>query len=261
MSDTKVFHHPLGETETAERLKYCELMAQMGYDRFVVAAQGAKFLAGTTDLIDRSIAHFGMWEGSQLDSLAEICALRPVDLFLDVGANSGFYSVMLLTKGLVQEGIAFEPDPGNHAHLLANLFLNDLMSRVKVHPVAVGDKAGEVTLSEAGEWNRGESWVIHADKPPEEATTVATHTVRQIKFDDEFAIAGKTIVMKMDVEGSEFHALDGMRRTLAENQVYAQVELYSDRLDELKSLFSSLGYRYLRTDYIDHFFTNRPDIG
>lgn len=257
----RFFHHPPGESELAERKRYCDLMNQMGYDRFVVAAQGAKFLAGTTDLIDRSIAQFGMWEGSQLDSLAEICAARPVDLFLDVGANSGFYSVMLLSKDLAKHAIAFEPDPGNHAHLLANLYLNDLLTRVAVHQVAVGDKAGEVTLAQAGEGNRGESWVIHADKPPEEAATVATHAVRQIKFDDEFEISGKTIVMKMDVEGSEFHALEGMRRTLRDNQVYAQVELYSDRLDELKSLFESSGYRYLRTDYIDHFFTNRPDIG
>ena len=62
---------------------------------------------------------------------------------------------------------------------------------------------------EAGRHNRGESWIVHPDKPPEEAPGVATHRVRQIRFDDEFAIAGKTLVIKMDVEGSEFHALDG----------------------------------------------------
>lgn len=256
-----VFHHPLSQYEVAERQAFAASMVRLGYDRFVMAAQGAKFLVGETDLIDRSIAHFGMWEGSQLDSLAEICARRPVDLFLDVGANSGFYTVMMVMKNLVREAIAFEPDPGNHAHLMANLFLNNLETRVAVHKVAVGDKAGEVTLSEAGEHNRGESWVVHEDKPPEEAATVATHRVAQIRFDDEFRLAGRTVVMKMDVEGSEFHALDGMRRLLAENEVYAQVELYSDRIEDLKSFFASLGYRYLRTDYIDHFFTNRADIG
>ncbi|BAT60218.1 hypothetical protein GJW-30_1_02754 [Variibacter gotjawalensis] len=256
-----VFHHPLNQQEVAERQAFSASMTRAGYERFVMEAQGAKFLVGETDLIDRSIAHFGMWEGSQLDALAEICQQRPVDLFLDVGANSGFYTVMLVTKDLVKQAIAFEPDPGNHAHLMANLFLNDLATRVAVHKVAVGDREGEVTLSEAGEHNRGESWVIHADKPPEEAPTVATHAVRQIKFDDEFAIAGKTIVMKMDVEGSEFHALEGMRGLLQNNEVYAQVELYSDRIDDLKSFFASCRYRYLRTDYIDHFFTNRADIG
>jgi hypothetical protein len=37
-----------------------------------------------------------------------------------------------------------------------------------------------------------------------------------------------------------------------DNACYLQVELYSDRLDELKALFSRLGYRFLRTIDIDH---------
>ena len=83
----------------------------------------------------------------------------------------------------------------------------------------------------------------------------------EIRFDDEFAIAGKSLVIKMDVEGSEFHALAGMQRTLRDNSCYLQVELYSDRIEELKALFAGLGYRYLKTAYIDHFFTNMADVG
>jgi FkbM family methyltransferase len=132
---------------------------------------------------------------------------------------------------------------------------------VRTVPCAVGSQAGEVVLMEAGAFNRGESWIVHPDKPPEEAPGVASHAVKQIRFDDEFAISGKTLVIKMDVEGSEFHALAGMRRTLAENSCYLQVELYSDRIEELKALFEGLGYRYLKTAYIDHFFTNMADIG
>ena len=47
---------------------------------------------------------------------------------------------------------------------------------------------------------------------------------------------------------------------LRDNRCYLQVELYSDRFEELKSLFARLGYRYLKTDYIDHYFTNFPDL-
>lgn len=243
------------------RRLYSEILQRLGFTQFVVRAQGAHFLVGTTDLIDRSIAWYGIWDGPQLEDLARICRGRHVDCFLDVGANSGFYSVMLTTKGLVDAAIAFEPDPGNYAHLLANLYLNSLTGKVRTLPYAVGREAGTVTLSEAGEWNRGESWVVHPDKPPEEAPAVATHQVKQIRFDDEFSLSGKTLVMKMDVEGSEFHALAGMRRTLTDNLCYAQVELYSDRFADLKAVFEDMGYRYLRTEYIDHFFTNIPDIG
>lgn len=226
----------------------------------VVEAQGAYFLVGLTDLIDRQIAHLGIWEASQLEDLARVCQSRKVDCFFDIGANSGFYSVMLASKRLVDSVVAFEPDPGNYARLLANLSLNDLTDRVRALPVAVGHEAGEVILAQAGPDNRGESWVMHSDKPPEEAVPVAMHRVRQIRLDDEFALSGKTIVIKMDVEGAEFHALEGMQRTLAENSCYMQVELYSDRIADLKQFFAGLGYTYLHTDYIDHYFTNIPDL-
>ena len=68
---------------------------------------------------------------------------------------------------------------------------------------------------------------------------------------------GKTIIVKMDVEGYEFHSLAGLERTLRENQCYLQIELYSERLDELKTLLAGFGYRFLHTHYeIDHYFTN-----
>jgi FkbM family methyltransferase len=143
---------------------------------------------------------------------------------------------------------------------MENLSANKLTETVRALPYAVGARAGDVELMEAGGHNRGESWIAHPDKPPEEAPGVATHRVRQVRFDDEFSIAGKTLVIKMDVEGSEFHALAGMQRTLRGNACYLQVELYSDRIDELKALFTGLGYRYLKTSYIDHYFTNIPSI-
>ena len=95
---------------------------------------------------------------------------------------------------------------------------------------------------------------------PEQTPQEVSFKVRQVRFDDEYSIAGKTLIIKMDVEGYEFHALAGMERTLRDNACYLQVELYSDRLEELKALLAGLGYRYLNTHYIDHYFTNIPDL-
>jgi FkbM family methyltransferase len=260
MHSPRHFRFPIGKVEQTCRKFYSETMRQLGFSSHVVRAQGALFVVDTTDLIDRSLAWFGIWEGEQLEELARVAVAQKAEYFLDIGANTGVYSVMFASKGLVPEVLAFEPDPGNYAHLLANLLVNKLVGKVRTFPVAVGSEAAEVTLMEAGAHNRGESWIAHPDKPPEEAPGVASHRVRQVRFDDEFAISGKTLVIKMDVEGSEFHALAGMERTLRDNACYLQVELYSDRIQDLKDLFQRLGYRYLRTEYIDHFFTNMPDM-
>ena len=260
MSGARAFRHPIGSFERAARTLYDRAMRAFGLMPYTAHAQGARFRVDTTDLIDREIAINGIWEAEQLEDFAALCRSRKVDYFLDIGANAGIYSVMLAAKNLGGDIVAFEPDPGNLARLRANLSANGFGERVRVCPVAVGDKAGEVTLMEAGSHNRGESWIAHPDKPPEEAPGVATHVVKQIRFDDEFQISGKTILVKMDVEGSEFHALAGMERTLRDNRCYLQVELYSDRFEDLKALFARLGYRYLKTSYIDHYFTNIPGL-
>jgi FkbM family methyltransferase len=260
MSGEKVFRHPIGTVERKVRSLYDSAMRGLGRVPYLARAQGARFMVDTTDLIDREIAINAIWEAEQLEDFAAICCAQKVDCFLDVGANAGVYSVLLAIKNLGGEIIAFEPDPGNRARLLANIAANGLQDRICVVEEAVGDKPGEVVLMEAGSHNRGESWIAHPDKPPEEAPGVAKHVVRQIRFDDVFSFSGKTILVKMDVEGSEFHALAGMERTLRENRCYLQVELYSDRFEELKALFAGLGYRYLKTNYIDHYFTNMTGV-
>lgn len=256
MNTTQTFRHPIGPFERRARDAYDRAMRALGRVPYVARAQGARFVVDTTDLIDRELAINAIWEAEQLEDFAAICRTQHVDSFLDIGANAGVYSVLLAMKGLGGEIIAFEPDPGNRVRLLANIAANGLQGRIRVVEEAVGDRDGEVTLMEAGRHNRGESWIAHPDKPPEEAPGVASHVVRQIRFDDAFSFSGKTILIKMDVEGSEFHALKGMERTLRDNRCYLQVELYSDRFEELKALFARLGYRYLKTNYIDHYFSN-----
>jgi len=256
MNSYRHFRFPISRTEQICRKLYSEALRRFGVNPHVMHAQGARFLVDTTDYIDRCIAYDGMWEAPQLEELAELCRRRKIDCFLDVGANAGFYSIMFARKKLADRIIAFEPDPGNYSRLMANLALNDLSGWVEAVPLALGDANSEVTLYEGAKWNRGESTIAEPDQTPKEFT----HRVRQTRFDDAFAISGKNIIIKMDVEGYEFHALSGMERTLKENACYLQVELYSDRLEELKALFARLGYRYLHTEFIDHFFTNMPDI-
>src|SRR5262245_56697985 len=152
-----VFRHPIGTFERQCRTAYDAAMRAFGVSSYVARAQGARFVVDTTDLIDRAIAREGIWEAEQLEDFAAICRARQVDYFLDIVANSGIYSVLFAIKDLGGEIIAFEPDPGNYARLLANLSLNGLDWKVRALPFAVGAQAGEVTLMQAGAANRGES--------------------------------------------------------------------------------------------------------
>jgi FkbM family methyltransferase len=250
------FRFPLSAWQQATRRLYCTALRRLGIAPHVMRAQGARFVVDTDDYVDRFIAFEGMWEGDQLERLAALASERPIDLFVDAGANTGFYSVMFAIRQLAQRVIAFEPDPGNHARLMANLRANDLVGRIETVSVALGDQSSEVTLYEGAPWNRGESTIAVPEQTPQEFS----HRVQQVRFDDLYRFDSANIIVKMDVEGYEFHALAGMERTLRDNACYLQVELYSERIDELAAWFAARDYRFLLTHGIDHYFTNMPGI-
>jgi FkbM family methyltransferase len=139
---------------------------------------------------------------------------------------------------------------------MANLNANRLAGRIEPVALALGDQASEVKLYEGGKWNRGESTIVVPEQTPQEVT----FQVKQARLDDLYAFKGQTIIIKMDVEGYEFHVIAGMARTLKENACYLQVEHYGTRHEELKAALAAIGYRYLYTHDIDLFFTNMPGV-
>ncbi|HEX5778119.1 MAG TPA: FkbM family methyltransferase [Xanthobacteraceae bacterium] len=248
----QIFRHPIGAVEQRLRRLYCETLPKLGIPHFIVGAQGARFYIGNEDMIDRHIGWDSIWDPVQLNRLGALCRANRFDRFLDIGANTGFYSILLTDRGLVPEALAFEPDPGTRELLNTNIALNGLGGKIRVLPYALGEATGTAMLTQSSEINRGESWIEHVEMP----AGADTVTVDVRRLDDEFAFKGETLLAKIDVEGYEFHTLRGMERTLRENSCYLQVELYSPRIEELKAAFARLGYRYLDTWDIDHYFTN-----
>jgi FkbM family methyltransferase len=66
----------------------------------------------------------------------------PGEVFYDVGANVGSYSLLALNRGL--EVIAFEPHYENFRELCRNVELNKLGARAALVPLALSDQSGAV---------------------------------------------------------------------------------------------------------------------
>jgi FkbM family methyltransferase len=72
--------------------------------------------------------------------------LRPGDLFVDVGANVGFYSI-LAAAASGANCLAFEPGPDAFDWLCGNIGLNGVSARVEVRREALGRQAGQVAFT------------------------------------------------------------------------------------------------------------------
>ena len=138
------------------------------------------------------------------DMMVVLHFLREGDLFLDIGANVGSYSV--LAGGVCRaRSWAFEPDPKTTAHLERNLKLNCLESLVKIYQCALGPTEGDVTFTTG------------LDTVNRVAVVDAGETDVQIvqqKPLDALIKNENPIMMKIDVEGYEDAMLAGASKVL-----------------------------------------------
>ena len=96
----------------------------------------------------KGAAHFispGLCEFDEMCFVAHF--LRPGDLFADVGANVGAYTV--LASGVAgARAVSFEPSPGTFQYLAQNVKLNDLTEKVTALNAALGRQEGKLRLTE-----------------------------------------------------------------------------------------------------------------
>jgi len=129
--------------------------------------------------------------------------LRDGDLFADVGANVGTYSV--LAAGVARARVlAIEPNPASLAALERNVALNRIDELVRIAPMAAGARAGTLSITTALDS------LNHVAAPGEAATCI---TVRADRLDH--LLAGETpLLVKIDVEGFESAVLAGAGQIL-----------------------------------------------
>lgn len=175
-------------------------------------------------------------EYPELTNFMRHCAdLRP-DVFIDIGANIGLYSCILLRNGSVARAVLFEPDRINLVHLRANLLINGVLDRTDVREIALGNAAGLQRLV-PGKIDGGFSRIATDDGADE------GYEVQVARLDDVVAFADRRLAVKIDVENYECQVLSGMMRTLRDNRCVVQIEAFENRRDQVMSIMADAGYR------------------
>ena len=133
--------------------------------------------------------------------------LGKATVFVDVGANVGFYSCLAASLG--KRVLAFEPLAANLAVLYENLLANGFDS-VEVFPIGLSDVPGLKPMFGGG---TGASFLPGwANAPTSYRRTVPTSTL-DLFVSDRFR--QQEVLLKVDVEGWESALLRGATRTLA----------------------------------------------
>ncbi|HEY3859395.1 MAG TPA: FkbM family methyltransferase [Gammaproteobacteria bacterium] len=151
--------------------------------------------------------------------------LRPTEVFADVGANIGAYTVMA-AAGAQARCVSFEPTERAWRYLRENVELNGLQAEVDVQTKAVGAKAGTLTLT------AGMGEINHVLRAGEQAESVQ---VPMVSLDGFFTDRTPPMLIKIDVEGFETEVVHGARNLLRRREPLAL-------LIELAGLGAQYGY-------------------
>lgn len=163
---------------------------------------------------------FGTWETKVVEAICRL--VQPGQVALDIGAHVGYFT-LLLAKQVGPSGrvMAFEPNPRIFEILQENVTLNGYRN-VTLDNTAVADRTGTGTLTLYRRLP-----LAGRDSTVPGAAPGAGIEVPMVRLDDYFAPPGVRVdFLKIDIEGAESLALDGMSGILQRDHPTLVIELH-----------------------------------
>lgn len=168
------------------------------------------------------------------------------DVFIDVGANAGYFS-LIAAKCVGDSGkvLAIEPNPSVAEQLRDNVERNNL-SQVIIEQTACSDSPSTMTLYLPDKSRLGQASLSKSNAGGVKSVLVKSVTLDQLIRDHAL---NRVTFVKIDVEGAELMVLRGMTETLRRLRPIIVLELVPNLLanlgttkDEVIAFLSSFSY-------------------
>ena len=227
-----------------------------------ITRNGIRFRCDSRDVIQQYIFYFGIWEPHITSFIKK--RLKRRDIFIDIGANIGYYSLM--ASKYCDSIVAIEASPKICAMLKDNITRNEA-DNVRTVNVAISEKIGEAKIYQGPPKNIGGttimSTIAHANDMKLEAT-VRTAPLVNVLTADEMANAR---LVKIDVEGSEYPIIKNILKNVDKFRTDVEIILelspegctqFGVTLEDVLRDFSDSGFRayevrnvYTPDDYLN----------
>lgn len=187
----------------------------------------------------------GRWEPETYTLFDDL--ITPDSLFLDIGAWIGSTALYAAQKSA--KAIAFEPDPIAFSSLSVNALLNaDAVwaGRLQLVNKAVNADGSDIQIGSRGQGGDSMSSALFSDG--EVAWTV--NGVSLLDVIAEHAAPNQPIVLKIDIEGGEYHLIPHIAPILAQPNVRMVLSLHPHFLQQ--SLLREFGTKWRTPFYHRH---------
>ena len=237
--------HPLAKQHLI--LAYLKWIAWQIRSRLSSGLLKIKFLDQTHFLAKKGLTgitgniYTGLHEFEEMGFLLHF--LRPEDVFFDVGANVGSYT-LLASSVCKAKSITFEPLPATFEILKRNIELNQIHQLVRLENKGVGKETGILKFS------ANEDTTNHVIASNEENSQTTEVPIVPL---DSYYPNTKPALIKIDVEGFETEVLNGAESILADSNLKAIIieligsgERYGNDENKIHEKLLSLAFKPYR---------------
>ena len=205
------------------------------------------------DPVDRQIILNKEYEQDAVNFLEDEMRKNFFSNFLDIGANSGYYSFYFAKKFSDLKIQAFEPNVDAYNKFLKTILKNSFKN-VEISNFGLSNINNKVKMI---------TWFKHGIAKTNSTILDKSHDKKNSKIfeanlrigDEVINISEKKLVLKIDVEGHELSVLDGLKLLLNKNKSLILIEIADEKFEKVNKYLSEKNFRIIfkskyRLDYV-----------
>ena len=213
----------------------------------------ATFVLDPANWIDNRLIAKIPFEVRQIERAKALISQHGIDLFIDIGANFGLYTILLGRMEAISKVIAIEPMRRNYNQLLANVFANRLDGKVSARQCAISQTTGTATLY-IDPQSTGLSRLDLAGSHRDASVFRDSEEIATAHFDETYPMTSQNVFVKIDVEGHALKVVSTMGVFLDQNNAILQIELFETEKEDVSDFLGSHGYVEIDEIEGDYYF-------
>jgi len=239
---------------------FLKIMKIFNKKKIIYKFQNILLELNLNECMDRSILFFNYYENKQINFLKQKIFNGNYEYFLDIGSNTGLYSLIVANLSKTIKIISFEPIKKTFLKFKRNIKLNNFKN-IKIFNFGLSNKNKKLKVKALKKNNIIQSGGFAVANSNDDLNNLYT-TKAIFKIGDQIIkLEKKKIYIKIDVEGHEEFVIDGLAKLIKKNNIFLQVEIFDsnkkDIFKKLKSYNFKKIYKIIDDFKIDYFFEKK----
>ena len=206
---------------------------------------GLKLKGNLKEPMDKEIFLFSEYEHLQIDYLLKLMKESKFDYFIDVGANSGLYSMVVAKNDCKIKIKSFEPIKKTILKFKENIQLNKNLNNIEIFEFGLSNKNSELLMKSLKKKNYIQTGGFGVAQSGEILNNLHTEYAEFKKGDDIFSLENKNIILKIDAEGHEKEVIQGLENNLNKNSILLQIEIFDKNFDVMNNILKDKNFNQI----------------